>query len=71
MTVGLQLAVVYLPWLAGIFETDPLTGQQLGVCVALALVVPLAVEVEKTFVRRGRERVARRARSAQGDASPG
>jgi Ca2+-transporting ATPase len=70
-TVGLQLAVVYLPWLAGIFGTDPLTAQQVAVCVALALVVPLAVEVEKTFVRRARERVARRARSAHGDASHG
>ena len=56
LTVLLQLAVIYLPWLGGIFETDPLTAQQLAVCVALALVVPLAVEVEKTFARRGLER---------------
>lgn len=56
-TVGLtvvgQLAVIYLPSLQGIFETESLTAQQLLVCVALALVVPLAVEVEKTFVRKG------------------
>ena len=53
LTVGLQLAVVYVPWLQGIFRTDALTAGQLGVCVALALVVPLAVEVEKVLVRRG------------------
>ncbi|GGL37461.1 cation-transporting P-type ATPase [Phycicoccus endophyticus] len=53
LTVGLQLAVVYLPWLQGVFRTDALSAAQLAVCVALALVVPAAVEVEKTLVRRG------------------
>jgi Ca2+-transporting ATPase len=53
LTVGLQLAVVYLPVLQDIFRTDGLTAQQLAVCFGLALVVPLAVECEKFFVRRG------------------
>ena len=53
LTVGLQMAVVYVPWLQGIFRTQALTADQLVVCVLLALVVPLAVEVEKSLVRRG------------------
>lgn len=53
LTIGLQMAVVYVPWLQDIFRTQALTGQQLAVCFGLALVVPLAVEGEKFFVRRG------------------
>jgi Ca2+-transporting ATPase len=53
LTIGLQAIVVYVPWFQGIFRTEALTAQQLGVCVGLALVVPLAVEIEKLLVRRG------------------
>ncbi len=53
LTVGLQLAVVYLPWLQGVFQTGGLSARQLVVCVGLALVVPAAVEGEKALVRRG------------------
>ncbi len=53
LTIGLQLAVVYVPWLQGIFHTDALTAHQLAACFALALVVPLGVELEKVLVRRG------------------
>ena len=53
LTIALQMFVVYTPWLQNIFRTEALTAQQLAVCVGLALVVPVAVEVEKFFVRRG------------------
>ncbi len=53
LTIGLQMAVVYLPALQDIFRTEALSGQELAVCFALALVVPLAVEGEKFLVRRG------------------
>ncbi len=53
LTIGLQMLVVYTPWLQDVFRTEALTAQQLAVCVGLALVVPLAVEVEKLLVRRG------------------
>ncbi|MGB7817650.1 MAG: cation-translocating P-type ATPase [Ornithinibacter sp.] len=53
LTIGLQLAVVYVPWLQGIFHTDALSAHQLVVCFALALLVPLGVELEKVLVRRG------------------
>jgi len=53
LTIGLQMLVVYTPWLQDIFRVQPLTAQQLAVCFGLAAVVPAAVEVEKAFVRRG------------------
>ncbi len=53
-SVGLQLAVIYLPALNPIFKTAPLSAVELLLCFALALVVLLAVEVEKWLVRRGR-----------------
>jgi Ca2+-transporting ATPase len=53
LTIALQMVVVYVPWFQDIFRTEALTSEQLGVCVGLALVVPLAVEIEKLLVRRG------------------
>lgn len=52
-TVLLQLAVVYLPVLQGIFKTQPLSAYELAVCGALTFVVLMAVELEKWMVRRG------------------
>ncbi len=51
LTVLLQLAVVYVPWLQDVFRTAPLTLEQLAVCVGLATVIPIAVEVEKAIRR--------------------
>ncbi|MDX1385140.1 MAG: HAD-IC family P-type ATPase, partial [Thermoanaerobaculia bacterium] len=52
LTLGLQLAVVYHPWLQGVFHTRALTLGELGLCLALPLVVLAAVEIEKALVRR-------------------
>jgi Ca2+-transporting ATPase len=54
LTVALQMAVIYLPWLNGIFRTAPLTGSELVACLVLSAVVFVAVEVEKALVRAGR-----------------
>ena len=53
MTVGLQLAVIYLPALNDIFKTEPLSVTELGVCIGLAALVLVAVELEKWLHRRG------------------
>jgi Ca2+-transporting ATPase len=53
LTVLLQLAVIYLPPLNAVFHTSPLSPQELAICVALPLVVVLAVEMEKWLSRRG------------------
>ena len=53
ITVALQLIVIYTPTLQAIFKTQPLSGQELGVCVLLASVIFFAVEIEKWLTRRG------------------
>jgi Ca2+-transporting ATPase len=54
LTVALQLAVIYLPWLNGIFRTVPLSAGELLACFVLSSIVFVAVEVEKSLVRAGR-----------------
>lgn len=53
LTVLLQMALMYVPALARVFGTAPLSASDLAVCVACAVVVFLAVEAEKWLVRRG------------------
>lgn len=53
LTVGLQLAIVYVPFLNDIFHTQPLPLADLIVCFALSSLVLFAVEFEKWLVRRG------------------
>ncbi|MDH5480471.1 MAG: calcium-translocating P-type ATPase, PMCA-type, partial [Nitrosomonas sp.] len=52
MTVLLQLAIIYTPFLQPIFKTQALTLSELGICCALASLVFVAVEVEKWAIRR-------------------
>lgn len=52
ITVALQLAVVYIPALQDIFKTKSLSLVDLVICLALSMVVFLAVEIEKWFKRR-------------------
>lgn len=47
LTVGLQMGVIYLPFANHIFETQPLTLMELGVCFGLAAILFHAVELEK------------------------
>ncbi|HSB54517.1 MAG TPA: HAD-IC family P-type ATPase, partial [Gemmatimonadales bacterium] len=54
LTVLLQLGVIYLPWAAAIFKTAPLSGGELVACLLASAVVFVAVEGEKTLIRRGR-----------------
>jgi Ca2+-transporting ATPase len=49
---GLQMAVVYLPLLQGIFHTSAMSGSELMLSVAAAMVVFIAVEAEKVVRRR-------------------
>ncbi|MBX3622774.1 MAG: cation-translocating P-type ATPase [Rhizobacter sp.] len=54
LTAGLQLATLYVPWLQPVFRTVPLAARELGLCLAAALVVLLAVEAEKAWRVRSR-----------------
>ena len=53
LTLALQMAVLYVPWLNPIFKTEPLSLGELGACLALSSVVFVGVEIEKALVRRG------------------
>ena len=53
LTCALQLAVVYIPPLNPIFNTQPLSPMELGVCFAGMAAIFFAVEIEKLLVRRG------------------
>jgi len=52
LTVFLQLATIYLPWLQPIFKTQPLSLLELLICCGLAAVILVAVEIEKWMIRR-------------------
>lgn len=47
LTFGLQLALIYVPVLQGIFSTQALSWQELGGCILVSLLVFHAVEMEK------------------------
>ncbi|MBE0425625.1 MAG: cation-translocating P-type ATPase [Nitrospirae bacterium] len=52
LTVLLQLATIYVPYLNPIFKTNPLTLSELLLCFGLSSVVFFAVEIEKWWKRR-------------------
>jgi Ca2+-transporting ATPase len=53
LTLLLQLATIYVPWMNRIFHTQPLTAAELAACLALSCVVFVAVEIEKALARAG------------------
>ena len=52
LTLVLQLALVYVPFLQVFFKTNPLPLPDLALTIALSSVVFVAVEFEKWIVRR-------------------
>jgi Ca2+-transporting ATPase len=54
LTLALQLALVYVPVFNTLFRTVPLDPAQLAICLAAALVVFAAVELEKRIRARRR-----------------
>jgi Ca2+-transporting ATPase len=56
LTVLLQLAVTYLPFLQQLFETQPLSLSELLLCIALGFIMLLGVELEKLLFRHSEER---------------
>jgi Ca2+-transporting ATPase len=53
LTIGLQMAVLYVPVLQPIFKTEALSCDELLFCLALSSVVFFVVEIEKWMRRRG------------------
>jgi Ca2+-transporting ATPase len=52
LTLVLQMAVVYLPFLQEIFKTVPLSVGDLGISLGCSVLVYLGVEVYKIIIRR-------------------
>jgi Ca2+-transporting ATPase len=53
LTFLLQMATIYLPFLNPVYNTEPLTLQELVFCLLLAMIVFFVVVVEKLLVRKG------------------
>lgn len=51
LTFALQMLVIYVPWLQGMFSTQGLSAQELLICLALSTVGFWAVEAQKLFFR--------------------
>lgn len=60
LTIALQIAIIYFPFLNDIFKTQPLSPEDLGICLALSLVVFHAVELEKWTKKRIGQRKSNR-----------
>lgn len=54
LTFALQMAVVYVPVLNSVFQTEPLSFSELVLTLAVASVVFVAVEIKKLIMRRTR-----------------
>ncbi|MBN1137615.1 MAG: cation transporting ATPase C-terminal domain-containing protein, partial [Anaerolineae bacterium] len=54
LTILLQVAAVYVPFLDEFFEVVPLSAVNFGLCVALGIIVWGAVELEKRLLERDR-----------------
>lgn len=52
LTLGLQVAVTYVPFLQGLFETTPLTRFDMLICVITGIIMLLGVEAEKAIFHR-------------------
>lgn len=51
VTVGLQFAIIYVPFLNPIFKTQPLSLEQIGIIMLFSLIPFIAVETEKFVIR--------------------
>lgn len=53
LTIGLQLGVIYIPMFNDIFNTAPLSMEELIFCCTIPWLVLVAIEIEKWLARRG------------------
>jgi Ca2+-transporting ATPase len=56
LTLALQMATIYVPFLNPIFKTEPLTAGELVLTILLSSIVFWAVEIEKTIKRSKRNK---------------
>ncbi|MBK5107321.1 MAG: HAD-IC family P-type ATPase, partial [Anaerolineales bacterium] len=58
LTLVLQLAVIYVPFLQSVFKTNALSWQELLISLLLSTIVFWALEIEKWFKRRSDRKMA-------------
>jgi len=51
-SVSLQLIIIYNPAMNALFATKPLSLTELLICIAISLIMLVAAEIEKGWVRR-------------------
>ena len=56
LTFFLQMAVTYLPLLQPVFRTEALSLGELAIVLAVSSIVFIAVEIEKAFTRRRKQK---------------
>jgi P-type Ca2+ transporter type 2C len=52
LTFLLQVAVIYVPFFNDLLKTQPLSMNELLICVGVSIIVPVAVEIEKAVKKR-------------------
>ncbi len=52
-TTAAQIAVIYLPGISDLMRVAPLSAEEMAICLSAAVLVFLAVEVEKLLLRTG------------------
>ena len=52
LTIALQIAVLYIPFLDTFFQVVPLSAFDFGICVALGGIMWAAVEIEKGLYKK-------------------
>lgn len=55
LAVGAQISVVYVSSLQWVFRTQPLSAEEWGVCISIASIIILVVEIEKALRRKIRQ----------------
>lgn len=56
LTLGLQIAAIYVPFMQDMLGTQPLSIPELLICIMLSSIVFWAVEIEKHIKRKGQKR---------------
>jgi Ca2+-transporting ATPase len=56
LTFLLQVAVIYIPFFNDLLKTQPLSMNELLICVGVSVIVPIAVEIEKAVKKTKRTR---------------
>ncbi len=66
LTFGLQMAVVYVPFLQEVFETSALSASNLAISLIVSTIPFFAVELQKLLARRREKRQGAEAQGAEG-----